>query len=79
MQIECTTCKIVSQTLSTTQGSSSRLFILVHHLAVGICQQHVTHGQVAKAQTRGTYMHVVAVLIRYNEQSSEGVRVFDLH
>lgn len=26
-----------------------------------------------------TYMHVVAVLVRYNEQSSEGVCILDLH
>ena len=30
-------------------------------------------------QTCGTYMHVVAVLVSYNEQSSEGMRVLDLH
>ena len=30
-------------------------------------------------KTHGTYMHVVAILVCYNEQSSEGVRVLDLH
>ena len=26
-----------------------------------------------------THMHVIAVFVRYNQQSSEGMRVLDLH